>query len=149
MGYFRAVHFWCAVSVLRGYAAGGSEIPRKIWVLYYPGEYSKLAAMLFWLEKHKKIGIQGVHYISDKYGNRKKENFTVATVWAYFRQLSGNEIYRVTTQATEEVMFIINYRTDITTENVILYKGVQYNIVRVDVFEGYKSDLTLYCKRQV
>ena len=45
-------------------------------------------------------------------------------------------------------MFIINYRTDITTENVILYKGVQYNIVRVDVFEGYKSDLTIYCKRQ-
>lgn len=98
--------------------------------------------------KDKKIDIQGVHYVSDQYGNRKKEAFTVATVWAYFRQLSGNEIYRVTTQATEEVMFIINYRTDITTENVILYKGVQYNIVRVDVFEGYKSDLTLYCKRQ-
>ena len=98
--------------------------------------------------KDKKITIQGVHYISDKYGNHKKETFTVATVWAYFRQLSGNEIYRVTTQATEEVMFVINYRTDITTENVILYKGVKYNIVRVDVFEGYKSDLTLYCKRQ-
>ena len=46
------------------------------------------------------------------------------------------------------VMFVINYHPDITTENVILYKGVQYNIVRVDVFEGYKSDLTLYCKRQ-
>ncbi len=45
-------------------------------------------------------------------------------------------------------MFVINYRTDITTENVILYKGVKYNIVRVDVFEGYKSDLTLYCKWQ-
>ena len=72
----------------------------------------------------------------------------MATVWAYFCQLSGNEIYRVTTQATEEVMFVINYRTDITTENVILYKGIQYNIVRVDVFEGYKSDLTIYCKRQ-
>ena len=35
-----------------------------------------------------------------------------------------------------------------TTENIILFKGVQYNIVRVDVFEGYKSDLTIYCKRQ-
>lgn len=46
---------------------------------------------------------------------------TIATVWAYFRQLSGNEIYRVTTQTTEEVMFVINYRTDITIENVILY----------------------------
>ena len=98
--------------------------------------------------KDKKIEIQETTYVSDKYGNRIKQTVTIATVWAYFRQLSGNEIYRVTTQTTEEVMFVINYRTDITTENVILYKGVQYNIVRVDVFEGYKSDLTLYCKKQ-
>lgn len=98
--------------------------------------------------KDKKIEIMEEHYISDKYGNRIKHTVTIATVWAYFRQLSGDEIYRVTTQATEEVLFRINYRSDITTENVILYKGVKYNIVRVDVFEGYKSDLTLYCKRQ-
>ena len=86
------------------------------------------------------------------YGKKRAARKTLgpidAPLWAYFRQLSGNEIYRVTTQTTEEVMFVINYRTDITTENVILYKGVKYNIVRVDVFEGYKSDLTLYCKRQ-
>lgn len=86
------------------------------------------------------------------YGKKRAARKTLgpidAPLWTYFRQLSGNEIYRVTTQTTEEVMFVINYRTDITTENVILYKGVKYNIVRVDVFEGYKSDLTLYCKRQ-
>ncbi len=98
--------------------------------------------------KDKKITIQGVQYVSDKYGNRKAETVDIATVWAYFRQLSGNEIYRITTQTEETVMFVINYRTDITAENAILYKGVKYNIVRVDVFEGYKSDLTLYCKRQ-
>lgn len=61
------------------------------------------------------------------------------TVWAYFRELSGNEISRVTTQATEEVMFVINYRPDISNENVILFKCVQYNIVHVDVFEGTKA----------
>lgn len=98
--------------------------------------------------KDKKIELLGVRYVSDQYGNRSKETFTLATVWAYFRQLSGNEIYRVTTQTMEEVMFIINHRTDITTENVIRYKGILYNIVRVDVFEGYKGDLTIYCKRQ-
>lgn len=98
--------------------------------------------------KDKKIEICEYTYTSDKYGNRLKTLAPIATVWAYFRQLSGDEIYRVTTRTAEEVMFRINYRTNITTENVILYKGVQYNIVRVDVFEGYKSDLTLYCKRQ-
>ncbi|MBQ9197340.1 MAG: phage head closure protein [Clostridia bacterium] len=98
--------------------------------------------------KDKKIGIMGVGYVSDKYGNRKKETVTIATVWAYFRQLSGDEIYRITTQTEETVMFRINCREDITTENVIKYRGTLYNITRVDVYEGYKRDLTLYCKKQ-
>ncbi len=79
---------------------------------------------------------------------RAKQTVTIATVWAYFRQLSGDEIYRVTTQAAEEVMFRINYRSDITTSHVIKYKDTLYNITRVDVYEGYKKDLTLYCKKQ-
>ena len=98
--------------------------------------------------KDKKIDIQGVQYVTDKYGNHKKETVTIATVWAYFRQLSGNEIYRVTTQTEETVMFRINYRSDISTDNIIKYKGTLYNITRVDVYEGYKNDLTLYCKKQ-
>lgn len=98
--------------------------------------------------KDKKIEIQETTYVSDKYGNRIKQTVTIATVWAYFRQLSGDEIYRVTTRATEEVMFRINYRSDITTAHVIKYKDTLYNITRVDVYEGYKRDLTLYCKKQ-
>ena len=98
--------------------------------------------------KDKKIEIQETTYVSDKYGNRIKQTVTIATVWAYFRQLSGDEIYRVTTQATEEVMFRINYRSDITTAHVIKYKDTLYNITRVDVYEGYKRDVTLYCKKQ-
>ena len=98
--------------------------------------------------KDKKIEIRETTYVSDKYGNRIKQTVTIATVWAYFRQLSGDEIYRVTTQATEEVMFRINYRSDITTAHVIKYKDTLYNITRVDVYEGYKRDLTLYCKKQ-
>lgn len=98
--------------------------------------------------KDKKIEIMGATYVSDKYGNSTKELATVATVWAYFRQLSGDEIYRVTTQTEETVLFRINYRDDITTENVIRYKDTLYNITRIDVYEGYKGDLTLYCKRE-
>lgn len=98
--------------------------------------------------KDKKIEIQESRYVTDKYGNRIKQTVTIATVWAYFRQLSGDEIYRVTTQTEETVMFRINYRSDITTSHVIKYKDTLYNITRVDVYEGYKRDLTLYCKRQ-
>ena len=98
--------------------------------------------------KDKKIEICEYTYTSDKYGNRLKTLAPIATVWAYFRQLSMKELYSVTTQVQEEVLFQINYRTDITTAHVIKYNGIQYEITRIDTFEGYKSDLTIYCKRK-
>lgn len=72
-----------------------------------------------------------------------------APLWAYFRHLSGNEIFAAaTTNYKEEVLFTINYRTDVTTAHVVRYNGILYDITRVDTFEGYKEDLTLYCKRR-
>ncbi len=71
--------------------------------------------------KDKKVDIGEYQYTSDAIGNRVKTLVTVATVWAYFRQLSMKESYGVTTQAQEEVLFQIGYRTDITTANVITY----------------------------
>ncbi len=35
------------------------------------------------------------------------------------------------------------------TTHVIKYKGILYDITRVDIFEGYKADLILYCSRRV
>ena len=98
--------------------------------------------------KDQRIEIQESRYITDQYGNRIKQTVTIATAWAYFRQLSGNEIYRVTTQAEETVLFQIGYRADVTTVNTIVYRGKTYNITRIDAFEGYKSDLVLYCKTE-
>lgn len=70
-------------------------------------------------------------------------------VWAYFRQLSGKEVFAAaTTNYKEEVLFLVNYRTDLTTAHVVRYSGVLYDITRIDTFEGYKRDLTLYCSRR-
>lgn len=72
-----------------------------------------------------------------------------APVWAYFRQLSGKEVFAAATiNYKGEVLFTINYRSDITTAHVVRYKGVLYDITRVDTFEGYKEDLSLYCSRR-
>ena len=72
-----------------------------------------------------------------------------APVWAYFRQLSSKEVFAAATiNYKEEVLFTRNHRTDITTAHVVRYKGVLYDITRVDTFEGYKEDLTLYCSRR-
>lgn len=97
--------------------------------------------------KDKKIEICEYAYSSDKYGNRLKTLVPVATVWAYFRQLSGKEIETgISTKTNETVLFQIGYRADIKTTHVIRYKGVLYDITRVDAFEGYKADLTIYAK---
>ena len=72
-----------------------------------------------------------------------------APAWAYFRQLSGKEVFAAaTTNYKQEVLFTINYHTDITNAHVACYNGVLYDIIRVDTFEGYKEDLTLYCSRR-
>lgn len=53
-----------------------------------------------------------------------------------------------TTNYKEEVLFVVNYRTDLTTAHAVRYKGILYDITRIDTFEGYKEDLTLYCSRR-
>ena len=87
--------------------------------------------------------------------HRDNEGFAQTTlqhvgtpVWAYFRQLSMKELYSVTTQLDEEVLFQISYRAGLTTSHMIQFRGVQYDIVRIDTFEGYKANLKLYCKRK-
>ena len=53
----------------------------------------------------------------------------------------------------EKLGFIIDApegaeEADITASHMIQFRGVQYDIVRIDPFEGYKADLKLYCKRK-
>lgn len=100
--------------------------------------------------KDKKIEICEYQYTRDKIGNMIKTLVPVVTVWAYFRQLSGQEVCTgISTKTNETVLFQISFRADIKTTHVIKYKGILYNITRVDVFEGYKTDLMLYCKAQL
>ena len=98
--------------------------------------------------KDKKIEVLAVTTIKDPEGFPTQVLAPIAPpLWAYFRQLSGKEVYAaMSVQATEEVQFVINWRDDITTRHIVRFRGVDFDITRVDVFEGYKSDLKLYCK---
>lgn len=100
--------------------------------------------------KDKKIEILAVTTTKDPEGFSTETLEPIAPpMWAYFRQLSGKEVFAAqSVQATEEVLFQITYRADVTTAHVIRYGGILYDITRADVFEGYKEDLTLYCKRR-
>lgn len=68
-------------------------------------------------------------------------------LWAYYRQLSGREFFAAATvNATEDVVFTVNYRDDIDTDMLVEYAGKYYQITRIDNHEGYKTDIDLYCK---
>ena len=96
--------------------------------------------------KDKKIEILEQKVVVDRIGNHTKQLVSVATVWAYFRQLSGDEVFAAArVNVTENVLFRINYRADLTTAHIIRFRGVLYDITRIDTYEGYKDDLTIYC----
>jgi SPP1 family predicted phage head-tail adaptor len=100
--------------------------------------------------KDKKIEILVEQTVKDADGFTTKTLVPIhaGKLWAYFRQLSGNEVYAaMAVQATEQVLFVVNHRTDVTTANTIRFGGKLYNITRVDPFEGYKTDLALYAKQ--
>ena len=97
--------------------------------------------------KDKKVIIYEVKNAADA-GDLPRLSYTPIhpiPLWAYIRQLSAKEFWAArAVQQTEDMIFTVNYRPDITPENVIWYKGIFYNITRVDTFEGYKDDLNLY-----
>ena len=99
--------------------------------------------------KDKEIELLRQVHTRDEMGITTTTLESMGTVWAYFRHLSGKEVFAAATvNYKEEVLFQVNYRTDLTTANVIRYNGRLYNITRIDTFEGYKQDLTLYCKKE-
>lgn len=99
--------------------------------------------------KDKKIELLRQVHTRDEMGFTKATLESMRTVWAYFRHLSGKEMFAAATvNYKEEVLFQVNYRSDLTTANMVRYNGTLYNITRIDTFEGHKEDLMLYCKRQ-
>lgn len=103
------------------------------------------------LLKDKKIEIQEYKnvYVPGQGQSSEWVNIHDNKLWAYYRQLSGKEIFAAAQVAhIEEVLFVINWRNDIKPGLKILYKNKEYEIVRVDDFEGYKGDLKLYAKNK-
>lgn len=96
--------------------------------------------------KNKKISI--LHYVegTDDDGFPVQQWEPLAeNIWAYYRSASGNEFYAAAeVQQKVEAIFQINYRDDIDASMKILYKDKEYNITRIDDFEGNKTDLKIY-----
>ena len=66
-------------------------------------------------------------------------------LWAYVRQLSQQELSFSSGDYTQETtLFEINWRRDlITLQHYIEYRGIFYEIKRIDTFEGYKDAIKI------
>jgi len=99
------------------------------------------------LLKDKKIEILEGRNVAEP-GNMPRYEWTPiheGKLWAYVRHLSAREYYAAkAVQAEEEMLFIINWRNDITTDMIIKYKNRYFYIIRIDTFEGYKGDIKIY-----
>lgn len=99
--------------------------------------------------KDKKIRIIAFTSTTNEHGFSTEEWRPIHSgkLWAYYRQLSGSEFYAsAMVNAAEEVVFTVNHRTDVTTEMLVEYGGKFYDIKRIDNYEGYTDDISLYCK---
>ncbi len=97
--------------------------------------------------KDKKIILYRKHTVKDSAGfSTTYTPIHAGRIWAYVRQLSASEYYASQAlQQKEEMFFTVNWRNDITAADYFVeYKGVFYDITRIDTFEGYKEDLKLY-----
>ena len=103
--------------------------------------------------KDKKITIMGVTLGENDLGDPIQIRGPIPggeNIWAYVRHTSGREYYAAKqVQAEEEMLFEINWRDDITPKNWIVYKGKEYDITRIDDFEGYKDSLRIYAHARI
>ena len=100
--------------------------------------------------KDKKIILYRSEIVKDEAGfaAAKYAPLHPGQLWAYVRQLSAREVFAAqAVQQQEEMLFVINWRGDVDAHCFVGFRGVLYNITRVDTFEGYKADLRLYAAR--
>ncbi|MBD2812195.1 phage head closure protein, partial [Xenorhabdus sp. Vera] len=79
-----------------------------------------------------RIDIQGVKTSRTPMGGVVKERYTVATVWAEAKFISGRELVASKAVLSESIVrFWIRYRPDIDTTMDIVFKGKTYAIQAV------------------
>jgi SPP1 family predicted phage head-tail adaptor len=80
-------------------------------------------------ELNERITLQSKVYIPDGLGGGSLSLEPVATVWAAVRPASGGETENSErVEATTKYKFILRYRTDLTAAQVVLWRGIDYNV---------------------
>ena len=104
--------------------------------------------------KDKKIVIYKKVNTEDEDGFQTEGHMLIhaqSSVWAYFKQLSGDTFFKSAQAGTNETsMFAVNWNKYLMNSNAsdlsVSYDGKLYDVTRIDPFEGYKRDIVIYGK---
>lgn len=101
--------------------------------------------------KDKKLIIYKEVSSQDKDGYKQTVYYPThpGKLWAYVRQIGGEQYYAAMAHnVVEEMLFVVNWRPDLNISNTqtcfVFYKDQWYQIQRIDTFEGYKNNIQLY-----
>ena len=84
----------------------------------------------------------------DKYGNRKTEKQTT-TIYVQPRGVYSSEFYNASQLGLKpSITFVIANRADYDNQPIIEYKGVEYNVIRVD-WDAQRDAIRLICERRI
>lgn len=101
--------------------------------------------------RNKKITIMQLTTVQNENGFDEEKLMPLPggeNIWAYYRYCSGKEFFAAAAINTKvEVIFEIAWRNDIDTYCKIRYKGKDYDITRIDDYEGYKTILRIYAHK--
>ncbi|PGZ56817.1 head-tail adaptor protein [Bacillus cereus] len=99
-------------------------------------------------KKDKKITIMTFTTVKDELNQVEEIKAPLKggeNIWAYYRQASAEEFLgAAVTNYKVEAIFKIGWRNDLHPSMSIMFRGKEYGITRIDDFEGYKQDLTIY-----
>ena len=84
----------------------------------------------------------------DSYGNRKTIRET-SDVYVQPRGVYSSEFYNASQLGLKpSITFVITNRSDYHEEPIIEYKGVEYNVIRVD-WNAQRDSISLICERRI
>ena len=99
--------------------------------------------------KDKQCRIAHLVQTVDDYGApyERWEYLTEDPLWCYTRQLSQDQVWQGMQFGTHEKrLFVLNYRSDISTGDLIEYRDRRYEVTRVDTECDYRGDLFVYVR---
>ena len=100
-------------------------------------------------KKDKKAQIyKSVGSIVDEYGDHRPGGYRPIApkpLWCYTKQLSQQQKYIAACMSSDETrLFIFNYLPNVEVYDYLLYKGMWYQVTRVDHLEDYNTETFVY-----